>query len=75
MYPVTIIKDRYDGVYSGGAWTAWNLNRAELPLGPFQSDVECAHFWMVLSHSILVGRGSTPESALHDLVQQANKKE
>lgn len=26
IYPLTIVKDRYTGVYSGGIYTAWKLS-------------------------------------------------
>lgn len=32
LYPLTIIKDRYSGVYSGGKWLAFNLDPEEIPM-------------------------------------------
>ena len=31
VYPLTIKADRYSGVYSGGAYTAWPCDEAEIP--------------------------------------------
>lgn len=31
LYPLTITMDRYTGVYSGGIFTAWNLDPDEVP--------------------------------------------
>jgi hypothetical protein len=33
LYPVTVIKDRYNGVYSKGKWTAFNCHADDIPLG------------------------------------------
>ena len=66
IYPLTIIQDRYNGIYSGGKFTAWNLYPDELPEEVFGDDVTCRCFWDDIE--IAVGRGSTPTEALFDLV-------
>lgn len=65
IYPLTIVQDRYNGIYSGGKFTAWNLYPDELPEEAFGDDVTCRCFWA--DQEIAVGRGSTPNEALFDL--------
>jgi hypothetical protein len=74
IYPITIISDRYSGVYSGGEWTAWALDPDNLPDGIFDSDVECAVAWSELKEDrkrgkLAFGIGNTPDEALRDLVR------
>ena len=45
IYPLIIIKDRYNGTYSGGHFTVWNLYPEALPEELFDSDTECHYFW------------------------------
>ena len=45
IYPLTITKDRYSGVYSGGEWTAWNCDADEVPSDISDDDVTCCGFW------------------------------
>jgi len=65
MYPVTITMDRYNGVYSGAQWLAWNDCPDAVPEGPEGDDVECAEFWRDFDG--VVGFGSTPDMALANL--------
>lgn len=64
-YPVTIIRDRYGGTYSGAKWTAWNFYENEIPQGASSNDVACAIFWE--NNVRTVGFGNNPEEALKDL--------
>ena len=66
LYPVTIIEDRYTGVYSGGKWTAWNCYPEDIPDDPDDDDVTCCTFWTP-TNSAQVGIGNTPDEALRDL--------
>ena len=66
MYPLTIIADRYDGCYSGGAFTAWPLDYFDIPDGPDGSDPECRAFWD--SYEYPVGKGRTAQEAIDDLL-------
>ena len=68
IYPLTIISDRYGGTYSGGDFTAWNLDYYEIPTGPAEDDVSCMLFWDTTD--IVVGRGNTPQEAVDDLRQR-----
>ena len=45
IHPLTIINDRYGGVYSGGAYLAFKLEPWDVPKGVDGSDIECATFW------------------------------
>ena len=63
IYPLVIVKDRYNGTYSGGKWTAWNLNY--VPSKADADDIECADFFS--KNNIVYGRGETPEEAIEDL--------
>lgn len=74
IYPLTIVSDRYTGVYSGGKYTAWNLSASELPDGIDGDDTECMAFWR--NNTIPVGKGRTIGEALANLyVQLKNKKD
>ena len=67
-YPLTIVFDRYSGAYSGGDFTAWNLDADSVPHEIYSSDVECASFWE--ENELPVGKGGTPELAVMDLKRQ-----
>lgn len=68
IYPLTIIADRYSGVYSGGAYTAWPGDEEDVPDEVSMDDVTCAHEWGVIkSERQHVGIGCTPSVALVDL--------
>ena len=68
LYPVTIVKDRYNGAYSGGKYTAWNRHPCIIPNEIFYDDVTCAAFWDL--NLIPCGIGETPEEAERDLVEK-----
>lgn len=70
IYPLTIIADRYSGVYSGGTYTAWNLEFHSIPREIAEDDVSCDNFWFNDSSEYIVGKGATPEAALTDLEQK-----
>ena len=55
--------DRYNGTYSGGKWTAWNLSY--VPSKIDADDTECADFFA--KNMIVYGRGETPQEAIDDL--------
>lgn len=50
IYPLTIIVDRYNGTYSGGAFTAWNLHPEIIPDDIYSVDGTCNAFWRELNH-------------------------
>jgi hypothetical protein len=71
-YPCTIFADRYGGTYSGGAWTAWNLEPKDIPADASGSDNDCADFWD--ENTEPVGFGNTPAEALADLIKKLKEE-
>ena len=67
-YPMTIVADRYGGCYSGGAYTAWNLEPWEVPGDIADGDMGCCVFWA--GNELLCGKGDTPDEAERDLVNK-----
>ena len=65
IYPLTIVSDRYGGVYSHGAFTAWNLETYEVPTEISGDDVTCMNFWH--KNKIPCGKGQTVEEAVGNL--------
>ena len=72
IYPLTIIADRYSGCYSGGEYTAWNLDFYNVPKEIDYDDVACNKFW--LDNKTPVGKGNTPQEAIKDLEELLNDK-
>lgn len=81
IYPLTIIKDRYCGLYSEGNYTAWNMEYYTIPYEVDEDDIRCGVFWDELKQGkkmlkncfkkpVFVGLGQTPQEALDDLVQK-----
>lgn len=70
LYPLTIIEDRYTGVYSGGIYTAWHLAHYEVPEAIDSDDVTCLCFWEKVSSKQItypIGIGDTIKEAIEDL--------
>ena len=67
IYPLTIIRDRYRGVYSGGQYTAWNLAHYEIPEDIGDDDTTCRDFWNLRSKEYPVGVGDTIREAVEAL--------
>ena len=65
VYPLTVIKDRYNGVYSGASYLAFNLDFYLIPPDVDGDDPTCANFW--LNYEGIVGKGSTANEAFSDL--------
>jgi hypothetical protein len=40
-WPLTVVFDRYGGVYSDAEWTAWPLEPAEIPEAVCGNDADC----------------------------------
>jgi len=73
VYPVTIIKSRYGGTYSGAKWLAFNLYHSEIPDAATGSDTECITFWE--KTDLVVGKGSSSMQAYLDLLKQKSADE
>ena len=65
IYPLTIVSDRYGGVYSHGTFTAWNLAMYEVPIEIASDDVTCINF--LGKNTIPCGKGATVEEAVGNL--------
>lgn len=80
LYPVVVVQDRYQGVYSGGAWLCvaaadtmeGQLHRASwvLTFGPGSDDLIAAMFWATAPSWIASGR--TPELAIDSLLAKVS---
>lgn len=68
IYPLTIIEDRYCGVYSGAKYLAFNKEFYELDKRICGNDCECRDYWY--SCNIVVGKGNTIQEAKADLLNQ-----
>ena len=68
-WPTTILRDRYDGVYSGGRWTAFPIPAEAVPLAVSDQDVPCREFWSKnrADAGVPVGVGATVEEAIRQL--------
>ena len=65
MYPVTIIKTRYQGTYESGRWAAFPVEFNDVPMDVVGDDIETMNWWS--SNVDMVGVGQTPEAALENL--------
>ena len=72
IYPLTIISDRYGGVYSGARFTAWNEYDSDVPYEASANDMMCGEFWDKTKKK--VGKGNTPNEALEDLYSKLQNK-
>ena len=72
IYPMTIIKDRYSGMYSHGKYTAWNVEFDEMPKEIIGGDEVCENFWWEndVYEKYIVGLGDTPKDAEKDLLNK-----
>lgn len=67
IYPLTIIKDRYDGAYSKCKYLAFNKEYYEVSKDVSDDDSKCIEFWS--SYSDIVGKGNSPKEAVENLVE------
>jgi hypothetical protein len=74
LYPVTIVRTRYQGVYEGGSWAAFNAYENELPQDAFDDDVTCCDWWCTPENVANVGVGNTPDAAFNDLLHKYGEK-
>lgn len=73
QYPLTIVRDRYCGSYSGGMFTAWPVDENQIPVEQRGDDMSCDTFWSKVDMSY-IGIGNTPQEALDDLMSKMMKK-
>lgn len=82
IYPLTVIRDRYEGTYCGASYLAFNLESNSVPSEVHGSDTHCAYFWSLIDEGNFVegevaydyrdfvkyvGKGATIEDAVIDL--------
>ena len=72
IYPLTIVRDRYCGSYSGGKYIAFNLESPDVPKEVFGDDGTAMKFWKHCK--LVVGVGGSPDSAVKDLANNLRNK-
>ena len=85
IYPLTVIRDRYNGTYSGASYLAFNLDSNLVPSEVHESDVPCSYFWDLIDDGNFVegkvardyrdvvkyvGKGANIEDAVVDLYRK-----
>lgn len=65
-WPVTIVADRYHGLYSRGEWLAFPCEPQDIPAAVFGEDNECDEFWK--NYEEPVGKGTYADDALEELI-------
>lgn len=75
QWPTTVLRDRYDGVYSGGTWTAFPVQAESIPPAVSDQDVPCREFWTRIrsEQHLPVGVGATTEEAIRQLREAVKK--
>lgn len=74
IYPVTIVRDRYGGTYSGAEWLALQADNTQVPDEIGSDDGDEMIFWREHKDEELpIGKGKTPNEALEDLIVKAKK--
>lgn len=75
LYPLTIIRDPYDGKYSGGKYLAINQEHGRLSPYIDESEDLCKAWWEQDSKEYIIGIGNTAEEAQADLYKKLLPKE
>lgn len=69
--PLIIEKDRYNGIYSGAKYLAFNMSAFSVwELNFNSSDMDCQYFWEYDAKNYIIGKGDTPVAAVIDLKQK-----
>jgi excisionase family DNA binding protein len=71
IFPLTLNMDRYGGVYSGGAWLAFNEDPWDIDSRVSGSDMECMEYF---DEPRMIGRGASPTEAVADLYARMVKQ-
>ena len=73
IYPLTIVRDRYSGAYSGGQYLAFQKHSDNLPFEPNSNDMMASEYWEnEEEYDYKIGKGSTPNEAYLDLFMKLN---
>jgi hypothetical protein len=76
-FPLTVIRDRYGGAFSGGVFLAFHLDASNVPYAVFADTITCDHFWNgplaiekknCEADRYLVGIGCSPNEAVENLI-------
>ena len=81
-YPLIILRDRYNGAYSGGIFTAWNKEPEKIPYEVGSDDMDALDFWQwyydwydkIKRPEDIIGIGNTPNDAIEDLIKKQKEK-
>lgn len=81
IYPLTIVKDRFNGTYSGGKFVAWNCQPCSVPLDTYSRDAY--EFWATIHYFAddnenpypAYGVGNSIEEAIESLENKLKLKE
>lgn len=65
LWPVTVVRSRYNGDIEGAKWVAFHEEYDHLSPDVFGNDPVCDAFFR--RNTELIGRGATPDAAVVDL--------
>lgn len=66
IFPLTVIRTRYSGVYEGGRYAAFATQYYDIPQAATGSDIPCSEWWAYNLH--LVGIGNEINEAIENLI-------
>jgi len=73
LYPIHIIQDRYNGIYSKGDWLAISryheYRDSDIENDPLSDDCSARNFWLGPVPK-WIGVGNTPNEALENLLSK-----
>ena len=72
LWPIVAVQDRYGGVYSGGLWLA-APGGIDLTRSDAHSEDTDAAFFADSPHMAIVGLGSSPDSAVYNLIDKTSR--
>ena len=78
IYPLTVCIDRYSGIFSGGKFTAWNLDVRDMPWQICGGDDDAMDIFHDIRNgdlNIVYGIGATPDEAVKDLWNKLKKED
>lgn len=71
LYPLTVLRSRYNGTYEGAKWVAFK-DRPDIVQDALGDDMACSSFFRVYGSLKPIGRGDSPEAAVRDLDKQVS---
>ena len=67
IWPLTVVPDRYNGIYIGGKWLALHAYPNDFPPNLYGEDLEYNRFISNKRNLRHIGIGDTPQAAIYDL--------